>query len=301
MLILLTGWFSNDSDGNTGGDLLALDAVAEWLGERGVPFVVAVSDPVRYREVIRHRLAATNRVRPDQVDGMVWVCGPLPDGNALAILDRFAGRPTIALGVSVTDSALEHRFDTVIARDRPGAPGRPDLSFGTRPRLVPVVGLIYVGPQPEYRTQHEPRVREIVGRALAERDCAVVDIDTRLPLAGNALRTPAQLESVIARMDVIITTRLHGALLALRNRVPAVALDPVAGGAKLTAQMDAVSWPLTLTSDKLTVADMHQLLDRAEYADFAARLDGVATVTVDDLAAYRQALTDWLSVLGRSR
>lgn len=300
MTVLLTGWFSNDSDGNTGGDLLALDAVAEWLDERDVPFVVAVSDPVRYREVIRHPAVATRRVRPDEVDGLVWVCGPLPDGKALGILDRFADLPKIALGVSVTDPEVERRFDAVVARDRPGAPGRPDLSFGSRPRPVPVVGLIYVGPQPEYRSQREPRVREVVGQVLAERDCAVVEIDTRLPLAENRLRTPAQLESVIARMDVVITTRLHGALLALRNRVPVVALDAVAGGAKLSAQMDAVSWPLTLTSDELTVAGVHDLLDRARSEDFGDRFDRITALTGDNLTAYRHALTDWLTGLSPS-
>lgn len=300
-MILLTGWFSNDNDGCTAGDLLALETVAEWFEEQGVRFAVAVSDLPRYREVVHHPMLPTEQVRPEEVDGLVWVCGPVPHGRVLDVLDRFAHLPKIALGVSVTDPDLEGRFDAVIARDRPAASGRPDLSFGTRPNRVPVVGEIYVGLQPEYRSQREPRVREIVDKVLAERDCAVVDIDTRLPASGNRLRTPAELESVISRMDVVITTRLHGALLALRNRVPAVALDAVEGGAKVAAQMEAVSWPLTATSDALTVDRLRDLFDRAESEDFTDSFDRIDAIAGTDLGAYREALGSWMRRLPPSR
>ena len=57
---------------------------------------------------------------------------------------------------------------------------------------------------------------------------AVVAIDTRLDANRTGLRTPAQVESLIARTDVVVTTRLHGLVLALKNGVPAVAIDTVA-------------------------------------------------------------------------
>ena len=295
--ILLTGWFSVDSEGNTGGDLLALESVAGWLRGQQVPYAVAVSDPVRYSEVMHHPTVPADDARPEDVDGLVWVCGPLPDGKALVLLDRFAERRRLALGVSVTDPDLEHRFDTVIARDRPDAPGRPDLSLATRTGLVPVLGLIYVGPQPEYSSQQEPAVREVVGRVLGEGDCAVVDIDTRLPLVSNRLRTPAQLESVIARMDIVITTRVHGALLALRNRVPVVALDAVSGGAKLSAQMHAVGWPLTVTVDHLTDDRLRRLLDQASSGDVDDDLARIAAIGEPSLATYHDALAGWIDEL----
>ena len=47
------------------------------------------------------------------------------------------------------------------------------------------------------------------------------------------LRTAEEVESLIARMDVVLTTRLHGLVLALKHGVPVVAIDPIAGGAKL--------------------------------------------------------------------
>jgi hypothetical protein len=44
-------------------------------------------------------------------------------------------------------------------------------------------------------------------------------------------------------MDLVVTTRLHGLVLALKNAVPTLAADPVAGGAKVSAQAQAWSWP----------------------------------------------------------
>jgi hypothetical protein len=43
------------------------------------------------------------------------------------------------------------------------------------------------------------------------------------------------------------TMRMHGLVLALKHGVPALAVDPVAGGAKVTAQSRALRWPAVLT------------------------------------------------------
>jgi exopolysaccharide biosynthesis predicted pyruvyltransferase EpsI len=65
---------------------------------------------------------------------------------------------------------------------------------------------------------------------------AVIAIDTRLDENRTGLRTAGEVESLIARMDVVLTTRLHGMVLALKNGVPAIAIDSVAGGAKVRRQ-----------------------------------------------------------------
>ncbi len=41
--------------------------------------------------------------------------------------------------------------------------------------------------------------------------------------------------------------RMHGLVLALKHGVPALAVDPVAGGAKVTAQSRALRWRAVLT------------------------------------------------------
>lgn len=73
-------------------------------------------------------------------------------------------------------------------------------------------------------------------------------LDTRLdPREWRNQATAAQLESVISRLDLVVTTRLHGLVLALKNGVPALAVDPVAGGAKVSAQAGAWDWPAVIT------------------------------------------------------
>jgi hypothetical protein len=51
-------------------------------------------------------------------------------------------------------------------------------------------------------------------------------------------------------MDVVLTMRLHGLALALKNGPPAVAVDPFSGGDKITAQARAVDWPCAFAVDK---------------------------------------------------
>jgi hypothetical protein len=51
-------------------------------------------------------------------------------------------------------------------------------------------------------------------------------------------------------MDVVVTTRLHGLALALRAGIPALAVDPVDGGGKVTAQAGAWQWPAIVTADQ---------------------------------------------------
>jgi polysaccharide pyruvyl transferase WcaK-like protein len=69
-------------------------------------------------------------------------------------------------------------------------------------------------------------------------------------------------ESLIARMDVVVTTRLHGLVLAIKNGVPAVAIDPIAGGAKLLRQARVLEWPICFIADGL---DDDRLADAFEY------------------------------------
>jgi polysaccharide pyruvyl transferase WcaK-like protein len=69
---------------------------------------------------------------------------------------------------------------------------------------------------------------------------------------ATGLRNPAEVESLIARMDVVLTTRLHGTVLALKNGVRAIAIDPIAGGAKIQRQTATIGWPLCINADSLT-------------------------------------------------
>jgi polysaccharide pyruvyl transferase WcaK-like protein len=90
---------------------------------------------------------------------------------------------------------------------------------------------------------------------------AVVTIDTRLDTNATGLRTSTEVESLIARMEVVVTTRLHGTVFALKNAVPVIAIDPIVGGAKIRRQAETIGWPIVFTADGLTDEALRQAFD----------------------------------------
>jgi hypothetical protein len=235
---LVAGWFSFEGMGATAGDLLASEVVQSWLLDAGEDFDVAFAPPfptgVRWEDA-----------DPSRYDHVVFVCGPMGDGPPVReFLDRFSGSDLIGIDLTMLDPIETwNPFGLLLERDS-NRTSRPDLTFAARPRRVPVVGLVLMHEQPEYgeRDRHRPANDALVS-LLEQRPCARVAIDTRLDEGTNPLRTPEEVVALVAAVDVVVTTRLHGLALALASGVPALAVDPVAGGAKITRQAARLGWP----------------------------------------------------------
>jgi hypothetical protein len=144
-----------------------------------------------------------------------------------------------------------------------------------------------VAGQAEYgrRARHE-RVGETLDSWL--RDCrgALIPLETRLdPRDWRLCTSPAQFEAIVRRLDFVVTMRLHGLVLALSHGVPALAVDPVAGGAKVTAQARAWDWPAVVTAGpdaNLDPRDLDRWRDwclSASGRDRAARAAAAAPTT----------------------
>ena len=255
--ILLTGWFAFLDGEATAGDVLALNRVQEALRRVGLDHDVAWSPRFRPEG------PSLAQVRPEDYSHLVFVCGPLHGPQIEELHRRFAHCVRIAVGTSVVDpgSPAVTGFHRVLARDAPGTEPMPDLAAGA-PALpaCPVVGVILTHGQQEYgaRRQHA-RVADEVTRWLSRRDCARLELETRLDVRDWRLSaTPAQLESVLSRLDLVVTDRLHGMVLALRAGVPALAVDPVEGGAKVTAQARACGWPALVPAERLETSVLDQ-------------------------------------------
>ncbi|MFF3500866.1 polysaccharide pyruvyl transferase family protein [Streptomyces sp. NPDC003247] len=251
--ILVTGWFGFLDGEATAGDVLALDRVRDVLRRAGLEHDVAWSPGFRPGGL------HLSRVRPEDYSHLVFVCGPLHGPQIEELHRRFAHCARIAVGVSVVDAdgPAVTGFHRVLARDGDGPDPTCDLA-ARAPALParPVVGVILTHGQHEYgaRRRHE-RVAEEITRWLSGRDCARLELETRLDTHDWRLHaTPAQLESVLSRLDLVVTDRLHGMLLSLRAGVPALAVDPVEGGAKVTAQARACGWPALLPAERLDAA-----------------------------------------------
>ena len=249
--VLVTGWFSFEQMGASAGDLMARDLACRWLDRAGRPHDVATAAPfaggVDWRAV-----------DPDDYAHVLFVCGPFGNGPPLLeFLDRFAGK-LVGLNLTMLQSLEEwDPFEFLLERDS-SRTANPDIVFGADTgapltRSVPVVGLVLIDAQPEYKADNALHVADAALRRLvASREMAVVPIDTRLDENRTGLRTPGEVEALIARTDVVLTTRLHGTVLALKNGVPVVAVDSVAGGAKVLRQAETVGWPVRFTVDTAT-------------------------------------------------
>jgi len=256
MKILVAGWFSFENMGATAGDLICRALTCEWLDRGGYVYDVALALPF-------HGGVDWRSADPKAYSHVVFVCGPFGNGWPIPeFLLHFNGCRLIGLNLSMVDAIeLWNPFDVLLERDSSVA-ARPDISFLSRSARVPVVGVVRVHPQTEYkgRSLHEV-ADQAIERLIASREMAVVIIDTRLDVNSTGLRSPAEVETLIARMDVVLTTRLHGTILALKNGVPALAIDPINGGAKIRHQAETIGWPVLFTVDALTDEALQRAFD----------------------------------------
>ena len=210
---------------------------------------------------------------PSRYTHLVFVCGPVHGEPVTALHTRFAALRRIAVGVTVIDRSDPActGFDLVLARDGDLDAPRRDLSAAVPRRVpawavppspetapvppappaaprIPVTGVVLASGQGEYgsRRRHETVAAQLTGW-LGGQTCAPVPLETRLDSRDWQLCSSAEaFEALLSRVDLVVTTRLHGLALALRAGIPALAVDPVDGGGKVTAQAAAWSWPAVL-------------------------------------------------------
>ena len=186
---------------------------------------------------------------------VVVVCGPFEKGELERfLLKRFWHSRLIGLDLSMQEPVSEWQpFDLLIERDS-SRTVNPDFVFATKQKLVPVIGVCLVEDYPRGQTS---TASVAIAQLIETQHVALVRIDTRLDVNDTGLRTPAEIESVIARTDVLVTTRLHGMVMALKNGVPALAIDPEAGGAKIRRQAKALGWNAVFDVSDLSEAALN--------------------------------------------
>ena len=279
--VLLCGWTSFAEVVATAGDVLARDVAAGWLRDAGAVVTVAAAPPLRRPGDVDWRT-----VDPAGVDVVCFVCGPWGDRPLLrALRERFAGHARIvAADVTVLDDGAA-RVDALLERE-----GTPDYAWhAPRAGAVPVLGVVAAPAQGEHGTTlHAEAADRLLALALAHG--APLPFDTDLLLVSEPVHrftSAARVEALVGRCDAVLTSRMHGLVLALRAGVPALALDPVRGGGKVTAQARAVGWPAVRAPD---AGDLDALVAwcLGDEARSAARASGIRARSVADEA--RRAL-----------
>jgi hypothetical protein len=245
---LVTGHFSVPGGGGTFGDIEAQEMACEWLAEAGIPFDVATNleDGV---EGVRLEDAS-----PADYGIFIFVCGPWYPEKAIPsmLLRRYAH--CLKIGINLTTSHADQAgFDVLLARDNPNEI-RADIAFGKAVETVPVVGVLLVERQTAYGSrQRHLYVRQVFEDYLKTAHVVPVWLDTVIKNNKAGLHTGAEFESLLRKVDVLITNRLHGLVLGLKNSVPVVAVDSIAGGGKVTAQAKALGWPVLVPVEELDV------------------------------------------------
>lgn len=254
--VLVAGYFSFDGNVTTAGDLLAAEVAVGWLDRAGIDHDVARAP--KYGAGVDWKQAD-----PAAYSHLLWVCGPVGQGpRQTALRDRFAAARKVAVDVSLLDELAGWQpYDAVVERDS-ARRARPDISLLAENALPPVVGLCVIAGQREYgeRGRHQ----EVVGafqELVSSRPMATVKIDTVIKPGRAGRRTATEVEALLARVDAVLTNRLHGLVLAIKHGVPVVAVDGVRGGAKLTRQAQALGWPALIAAEDLTIEALARALD----------------------------------------
>ena len=249
MRILVAGWFSFEEGHATAGDLLARDVVCDWLRRAEHRFDVATAAPFEGGVDIR-------KVDPKEYSHFIMVCGPFEQGTLeRVLLSRFWHCRLIGLNLSMRIPLGEWKpFDYLIERDS-SEDAHADLVFASADPHVPVVGVCLVEDYPQGDTR---TANAAIERLIQAEPAAVIKIDTRLDVNGGGLRNPSEIETLIARVDVLVTTRLHGMVLALKNSVPALVIDPEPGGAKIWKQARKIGWPVVFESSNLVDSKLQE-------------------------------------------
>ena len=245
-LALVVGHFSFSDWYATFGDTEAMRVVSSWLNDANVPFDVACHPVNGFPGVDFWK------VDPAVYTIVIFVCGPWTQDRRDVVLKRFPHCVKIGVNLSVV-SPEEHGFDFLFARDRLDV-HEPDLVIASNDDGdLPLAGLFMVHDQPEYgERQRHGVVERAIDKYLERDEVLAVPLDTIHLDNGTSARSARQLTSMLRRLDLVLTTRLHGFVFSLKAGTPAIAIDPVSGGGKVAAQAAAVGWPLVINCDEVT-------------------------------------------------
>lgn len=282
--------------GPTIGDLMAVDNLSSRLRQRGIEHAV-----ISHRELrLPDHLPVDDPYAIKPATKVVFVCGPITfcrDLNDLLSIHRHAIK--IAAGVSVlgNHARMNRRFHHIVGRDgidpsyfdlavseivEPAGNGRFD-----------VAGVCLRGPQGEYgarRAAMAHQAESMFRHVLSGSALRPLEIDTVFSPGNDA----EAIRAGFAASDIVLTTRMHGALLALAAGKPVIAIDQVPGGAKVSAVIGRTGWPFVFRAETVSAETVRAAFDelrtgkwRAQLLDAQAR---IRKLTEDALVASVDAI-----------
>lgn len=305
---VLVAWYGSFGGHGTIGDLLSLESVVARLAAEGWRVAHASAPEFMVPGATR---VAWDEVDPQRFAAVIFTCGPIIAGHPQteALFARFRGRPLLGVGVSLFDPAHERHADpfTAVLARQGGSERFEDVALvAPLPLLAPcdragrglVIGLALRGPQAEYGTpnclsDHTAHLaRAAAEELLRPAGGRVETIDNHLARSGLA---PRDIEARYAACDLVITSRFHGAMLALRHRVPFVAIDQIRGGGKVAPLLADGGWPHVLRADAAHAADVVRSASAALAEESRPLLEAARARATRGANVTLATMTHWLS------
>lgn len=264
---ILVAWYGSFGGHGTIGDLRSLEAVVSHLVALGHDVLHATDAPLN---IPGARRVAWAGIDPKDLCAVVFVCGPIlkKHPETLAFFRHFASARVAGIGVSLMPPDHENHVDPfafVLARqggcdvygDVAVVAPRPESvpRQRTRPRDLFRVGLSLRGAQYEYGDgichdkKAEALFSALMERLAQDRTIEIVNLENHLVRSG---KQPDAIEAQYRDCDLVLTTRFHGAVTALREGVPFLAIDQIAGGAKVFPLLEPLGWPGLFSIDEAT-------------------------------------------------
>jgi hypothetical protein len=301
---LLVAWYGSFDGHGTIGDLHAMQSVVTHLVGHGHDVFHASTGDIT---IIGSQKIDWRVVSPEAFHTLIFVCGPILKRHPMTreLFEAFESIPKIGVSVSLfPPENLNHidPFDEVLARE--GKPEQyhdvaivaPDIVPRPKRKEMqpPTIGIVLRGQQAEYGKelcfweQTAQLAKEVAETLIKRHGGRVIFIENHLRRSGV---TAKAIEAMYAECTLIITSRFHGAMMALRHNIPFIAIDQIQGGAKVLRLVGATGWPYvydasTIDSTQL-IADASELLtgrfDKT-LADVSTRAIKAANVTLIHLA-----------------
>jgi len=253
---IIVGHFSFPGSRGTFGDIEALEIVCDWLEESNIEFDVAANleDGVNGVDI--------SLIDEKKYGIFIFVCGPwYSEGRIqLTLLKKFSHCLKIGVNLTTFEEGLSG-FDYLLSRDN-FQEKNADIAFAKVVNKIPVVGIVLVDRQKKYGIkQRHLYIRYVITEYFKKGDFAPIWLDTNANLNIMNISNKNQFESIVSRTDLVVTNRLHGVVLSLKNAIPVIAIDPVEGGGKVTAQVKALGWPILISAEEFTEEKLHQTIN----------------------------------------
>ncbi|MGH6891393.1 MAG: polysaccharide pyruvyl transferase family protein, partial [Dongiaceae bacterium] len=131
------------------------------------------------------------------------------------------------------------------------------------------IGICLRGQQDEYGPENCLH-RETKSMALKAAERIVSERGGRITFIDNHLKrsamSPPQIIDRYAECDLVITSRYHGAMIALRQQVPFIAIDQIRGGTKVYNLIKSIPWPHLYKADQIDsetiLASANEILEK---------------------------------------